>query len=110
MEEVDVAPVDLRHELRPGVQLRLALLPVVVRAPVPDELLQLVQPRTLRPIGNRLPVGPPRCRYASAEIDEILFWNVHAEGSDLDPFPNCTGHSGLLTFTFSITLRESLLG
>jgi hypothetical protein len=45
-----------------------------------------------------------------AEIDEILFGHVHAEGSDFDPFPNCTGHFGLLSFTFSVTPRESLLG
>src|SRR5215211_3196207 len=41
VEEVDVDPVDLGHELRPGVQLCLAFPPVVVRAPVPNELLQL---------------------------------------------------------------------
>ena len=58
VDEVDVDAVDRRDELRPGVQLRLGLAPVVVRAPVADELLQLGQPRALRPIGNRLPVGP----------------------------------------------------
>ena len=39
VDEVNVEPVDLGDELRQGVQLRLALAPVVVRRPIARELL-----------------------------------------------------------------------
>ena len=38
VDEMDVHAVDLRHELRKGVQLPLGFSPVVVRRPVADEL------------------------------------------------------------------------
>ena len=41
VNEVNVEPVDRRDELRQGIELRLQLPPVVVRAPVANELLQL---------------------------------------------------------------------
>ena len=34
---------------------------------------------------------------APPKVVQILFRNVDAEGSDCDPFPCCTGHSGLLS-------------
>jgi hypothetical protein len=39
VDEVDVRPVDLGHEVRQGVQLRLAPAPVVLRRPVAGEFL-----------------------------------------------------------------------
>jgi hypothetical protein len=48
VNEVDVEPVDLRDELRLGMQLRLALVPVVVGRPVARELLHQRQRHTLR--------------------------------------------------------------
>ena len=82
VDVVDVDAVDGRHELRDGVQLRLGLPPVVVRAPVPDELLELGQPGTLRAIRNRLPVRPPRGGDAPAEVDQVRFRHVDAEGAN----------------------------
>jgi len=47
---------------------------------------------------------------ASAEVDEILFRNVDAEGSDFDPFTNWTGHSGLLSLDrASIYANEAMV-
>ena len=113
VEEVDVDPVDGRLELRPGVQLRLGPPPVVVRAPVPKELLHLGQLRPLRPIGNRLPVGPARRRDALAQVDEILFRNVYAEGADfgmgrggLGPAFFSSGHA----IPFGLGFARSLQG
>ena len=37
VHEVNVEPVDLSHELRQGIQLRLGFAPVIVRAPVAYE-------------------------------------------------------------------------
>ena len=82
VDELDVEPVDLGHELRQGIQLRLRLAPVVVRSPVADERLDLVQLHALGLIGDRLPRGPPRRRDAAAEVDERLLGHVDAEGTD----------------------------
>ena len=82
VDEVDVEPVDLRHELREGVQLCLTLPPVVVGAPVADELLELRQLHALRPVGDRFLVRPAGRRDASAEVDELLLRNVDAEGTN----------------------------
>ena len=65
VDEVDIEPVDLGDELRQGIELRLGLAPVVVGAPVADELLELCQLDALRPVVDRLPVGPPRGRDAA---------------------------------------------
>jgi hypothetical protein len=92
VHEVNVEPVDLGHKLRQGIQLRLHLAPVVVRPPVAYELLDLGQPHALGLIGDRLPVGPPRRRDPSAEVDEALFRNVDAEGADCE-----IGHGALLS-------------
>ena len=92
VHEVNVEPVDLSHELRQGIQLRLHLPPVVVRPPVAYEFLDLRQLHALRLISDDLPVGPPCRRYASAEVDEVLFRNVDAEGADCE-----IGHGDLLS-------------
>ena len=64
VDEVDVEPVDLGHELRQGVQLRLAPAPVVVGRPVARELLH--RSRAARPASRRRPsraraTWSPRC-------------------------------------------------
>ena len=48
VDEVDVDPVDRRHELREGIELRLGLAPVIAGAPIADEFLELRQLRALR--------------------------------------------------------------
>jgi hypothetical protein len=40
VDEMDVQPVDLGHELRQGVQYGLAPAPVIIRRPVAREVLQ----------------------------------------------------------------------
>src|SRR3712207_2421995 len=97
VDEVDVHAVDLGGELRQRVESLLALAPVVVGRPVASELLQRLELDTLRAIFDELLGGPARRGDASAEVVEILFRNVGAEGSDRDPFPNWIGHAGLLS-------------
>jgi hypothetical protein len=110
VDKVDVDPVDLGDELRQRVQSRLALAPVVIRRPVARELLHRRQLHALRPIFDELLAGPARRGDALPEVDEILFRNVDAEGSDFDPFPNWTGHSGPLSLDrASIYANEAMV-
>ena len=82
MDEVDVQPVDLGHEIRQGIQLCLDLAPVVLCRPVARELLQRRQLGTLRLIRDRLPVGPLCSVDAPAQIDNLLFWHLDVKGPD----------------------------
>jgi hypothetical protein len=59
VDEMDVQPVDLGHEVRQGVQFPLARAPVVVGRPVAYELLHHHEPHALRVVGDRLALGPP---------------------------------------------------
>src|SRR5271165_3695684 len=77
MDEMDVQAIDLRDEVREGVQLGLALGPVVVGAPVARELLNRRERHTLRIVRNRLPLGPPRGEYASAQLAELGLGKAH---------------------------------
>ena len=83
VDEVDVEPVDLGDELRQGVQLRLALAPVVVRRPVARELLHRRELHALRRDRRRSPCSGQRVaamrrrRSASASSG-----NVDAERAD----------------------------
>ncbi len=82
LNEVNVHAVDVRHELRQRIQLRLRLAPVVARAPVLHQGLQPGQLRTLRLIGDGFLIGPARGSNAPAEINERGFGHVDAEGTD----------------------------
>jgi hypothetical protein len=97
VRELDVQSVDLGDELGQLVERRLDLAPVVVGAPVLDERLELRQLDALGPVADGLLVRPACRRDAPAEIDELLLWNVDAEGADCGFFPNWTGHGGLLS-------------
>ena len=85
VDEVDIHPVNRGHELREGVQLRLALAPVILRRPIADEFLEVRQLGALRLIGDRLLVGPPGRREAPAEIDELRLRDLNFEGLDVIP-------------------------
>ena len=64
VDEVDVHAVDLGHELRQRVELRLGRAPVVVGRPVARERLQGRQLNALRPVVRRAPCwasASPRC-------------------------------------------------
>ena len=67
VDEVDVEPVDLGHEVRQGVQLRLAPAPVVLRRPVAREFLDHRQLHALRMVGDEFLVGPAGGRDARAQ-------------------------------------------
>ena len=71
VDEVDVHAVDLRHELREGVQPRLGLPPVVLGRPVAGELFERRELHALRPILDELLGGPARRRDAPAEVGEV---------------------------------------
>src|SRR3712207_5422827 len=82
----------------------------VVGGPVLDERPELRQLDALGAVADGLLVRPPRRRYASAEVEEILFRNVDAEGADRNPFPNWTAHSGLLSLDrASIYANEAMV-
>ena len=82
MDEVNVEPVDLGDEVRQRFQLRLAPAPVVLRRPIVREFLNRRELHALRCVGDRLTVGPPRRRDASAEICEFLLRNVDVKRAD----------------------------
>ena len=67
VDEVDVQPVDLGHEVRQGVQLRLAPAPVVLRRPVAREFVHHRQLHALRMIRDELLVGPAGGRDARTQ-------------------------------------------
>ena len=48
VNEMNVQPIDLGHELRQGVQSRLALAPIVIRRPIARELLHRRELHALR--------------------------------------------------------------
>ena len=86
VDEVDVESVDLGRELRERIELRLGPAPVVPGPPMPDELLQPCELDALRPVIDRLTVGPPRRRDAPAEILDLLFGDIDPKGADrVDP-------------------------
>ena len=83
VNEVDVDPIDCGGELREGVELRLALAPVVVRHPIAGELLNHCERHALGLICDGLLLGPVRGRDTSTEVIQGLIRNVDAEGMDL---------------------------
>ena len=68
------------------------------------------QLHALGSVCDELLAGPP-CRLdASAQLDELLFWDVDAEGADCGLFPNWTAHGALLSVDrASLGQRSSLL-
>ena len=83
MDEVDVEAVDLNDELRQGVQLRLAVAPVVLRLPVLREFLHHFERNALGLIRDGLLLGPVGGRDASAEVVQCLVRDVDVEGADV---------------------------
>src|SRR5947209_4309360 len=82
VDEMNVEPIDLGHELREGVQLRLALAPIVIRRPIARECLSRRQLHALRLICDGFLLGPLRCGDAPAQVGERFFGHVDAEGTD----------------------------
>ena len=83
VNEMNVQPIDLGDELRQGVQLRLALAPIVVCRPIAREFLHRRQRHALRFIRDRFPIRPP-CRVdAPAQFGEFCFWNIHMKRTNI---------------------------
>ena len=82
VDEMNVEPVDVGHELRQGLELRFRLSPVVIGRPVARELPNHRERHALRLIRDGLLFGPPRGSYAPAKLREILVRNVDPEGAD----------------------------
>src|ERR1700733_5323894 len=82
MDEMDVQSVDVGHELRQGVQPRLDVAPVVIRRPVPRELMEHRERDTLRIVRNGLPLRPSCFLYALPQLDELCLRNVNMKRSN----------------------------
>ena len=70
MDEVDGQAVERRAELRDSAQRRLAAPPVVARAPIIDQRTHLRERHVLRPIIDRLALGPARVRQPLFQVVE----------------------------------------
>ena len=82
VNEMNVQSVDLRDELRQGVEFRFDLAPVVVRRPIAREFLHRREPHTLRFIRDRFLLGPLGLVYAPAQFRKFLFRNAEGERTD----------------------------
>jgi hypothetical protein len=71
MNEVNVEPVDLGDEVRNGVQLRLALAPVVLGSPIARELPDRLRLHALRVVVHRFTLGPLGRINAAAQVGEV---------------------------------------
>jgi hypothetical protein len=80
--ELNIEPIDPGDELRQAVQLGFRLPPVMLRAPVAREVLDLGQLYALRLVFDGLPVGPPRGQDAPAQVGEFFFRHIDREGAD----------------------------
>ena len=83
VDEVDVEPVDLGDELRELVQPRLEASRRRSPRPVARERLERRQLHALRRVVHELLAGPARRRDAPAQVVELLFRHIDAEGADL---------------------------
>jgi hypothetical protein len=95
MDEVNVDPVNLGHELRQGVQLRLDLAPVVIGFPIARELLQHRQLHTLRPVSDKLLAGPARRGNPATQLSTLLVRNVDGKGANLSGGFDSASHDDL---------------
>src|SRR5215208_3978895 len=82
VNEMNVQPIDLGDGVRKGLQLLLALAPVVLLRPIARERLHRREPRALRLIFDGLLFGPARRLDAPPKVVEVLFRHVDAEGAD----------------------------
>src|SRR5438445_5173189 len=76
---MNVEAVDLGEEIGVGVQLRLALPPVVIGRPIPRERLNEGELHALRRIGDGFLLRESRRRDAPAQFDQIRFWSLEAK-------------------------------
>ena len=82
VDEVNIETVDLRQELRQGVQPRLDPPKVVLGAPVPHECLHRRQLHALRSIFDRLLLGQTRRDDARTQILDFRLGDLDRERPD----------------------------
>jgi hypothetical protein len=80
VNEVDIEAIDLRDEVRHGIEPRFDLAPVVLRGPVAREFLHGRERHALRKIGHGFFFGQPGRADAPAQIGQLRFRNVHLKG------------------------------
>ena len=80
VDEVDVEPVDLRHELRQRVQPFLDSREVVAVAPIAGELLHRLQLHTLRRILHGLLLGPTCGLDALKQVSDLRWGKANSNG------------------------------
>jgi len=93
VDEVDIQPVDLRDEVRYGVQPRLALAPVVLSRPVASEVLHERERHALRVVLDGLPLGKARRAEARPQVLELRFGDLDLERSDRGVARRPFGHN-----------------
>ena len=76
VDEMDVESVDLGHEVRQGVQRRLAPAPVVICRPVAREFLNHRERHALRIFGDGLAVGPAGSRDTRTQCLQFRLGNL----------------------------------
>src|SRR3954466_153647 len=82
VNEMDVEAVDLGDEVRQGVQLLLALAPVVLLSPVARELLHRREGRALRQVIYGLLLWKARGDDARTQVVEIRLRDLAGERPD----------------------------
>src|SRR5262249_42428768 len=82
MNEMDVEPVDLGHELRQSVELRLDLAPVMFRRPIMRELPDRRELHALRVISAGFLIRPLGRLDAPVQVGEVRFGDLHMERTD----------------------------
>ena len=110
VNEMNVEPVDLGDELRQGVELRLALAPVVIGRPIARELLHRRELHALRFIRRPFPVpanlvAVMRRRRSARSSSGTLKWNGRIVSASAAA-AGCTG-SRLTAPTAAVAARKS---
>ncbi len=80
MKKMDVNAINPHPGLPEVVEAALAAPPVIARLPIVDQFLHPRERYTLRPIGNRLAVGPSNVIKALAEPVQHLVLDAQGEG------------------------------
>jgi hypothetical protein len=89
---MNVEPIDLGDEVRHGVDLRLALPPIMLTHPVLRELLHGCELDALRSIRDLFAIGPLCCADALAQVGEVRLRCLKVERTD----SGVVGHGFLL--------------
>ena len=82
MDEVDVEPVDLGHEVRQRVEPRFAPPPVIVRRPIARDLPHKRELHALGAVIDQLTFRPSRSLDATLEVGELVIGGAERERAD----------------------------